>query len=664
MQDFSKFNKKEESVNLPAADFEIGKKIRLVANLSVYEPGEVFTVVNESTPTFSTSTWGIGETYLKDNNGSVLLIKGNKKFINEIFENVKEPPVKIVEEKKEDTIPFLVEDLKKSLKEELVKQLKEEIKPLPGLKGDKGDRGMPGMPGDKGDKGDVGERGETGWTGWPGDKGEMGIQGDKGEKGDKGDQGERGEKGDRGEPGPQGDKGEKGDAGDKGEKGDKGERGDRGDVGSRGDQGEKGEKGDQGEKGDKGDQGEPGLSGRDGKDGAAGEKGEKGDKGDTGERGEKGDKGETGESGIVSVSYPLAYENVTKHLSLDTKYLEEFNNKVTSEISKHAYGSSGGGNVDLYIDGEKAVKNLRSINFTGDGVTVTPDGIKATVNITGGEGSQGPPGPPGSGSPGNNDVGVMYLKNNTTETSITAINQRKVVQGTIETGILFNFIKDPSSNSLKYTGPGARFHVIATFNFITGSQDICGFYIGKNTNPLGSLDPDADRISESEIYINSTSSSAQPVAGAIQAVLDLETDDRVFFIVQNKDAAKNITVQFLKFTVTSLTAEKGDPGVDVDNAFIDTDGDLILQLSDNTSINVGNIVGEDGAVGATGATGATGVGISSAIIDTDGNLIVTLTNENTINAGNVIGPTGPAGATGPAGPAGTPASNSRGWFFL
>ena len=60
------------------------------------------------------------------------------------------------------------------------------------------------------------------------------------------------------------------------------------------------------------------------------------------------------------------------------------NNRVSSEISKIAYSSGGGGNVDLYVNGEKAVKNLRSINFTGTGVEVTPDGIKATVNITGG----------------------------------------------------------------------------------------------------------------------------------------------------------------------------------------------------------------------------------------------------------------------------------------
>jgi hypothetical protein len=204
--------------------------------------------------------------------------------------------------------------------------------------------------------------------------------------------------------------------------------------------------------------------------------------------------------------------------------------------------------------------------------------------------------------PGNNDVGVMYLKDNTTSTDITTINQRKVVAGTIQTGTLFNFIKDSSSNSLKYTGPGGRFHVIATFNFYGGSQNTCGFYIGKNTNINSALDPDANRISESEIYINSSSNSAQPVAGAIQTILDLNTNDRVFFTVQNKDASQDITVEFMKFTVTALTAEKGDAGVGISNAVINTNGELVFTYTDNTTQNVGDVTGGSGITDLDGGT--------------------------------------------------------------
>lgn len=193
-----------------------------------------------------------------------------------------------------------------------------------------------------------------------------------------------------------------------------------------------------------------------------------------------------------------------------------------------------------------------------DGFSFSVEG--SVVGPTGSQGATGATGTPGMGAIGNNDVGVMYLKNNTIATDITAINQRKVVAGTMSVGTLYNFIKDPSTNSLKYTGPGGRFHIVTTFNFNGGARDIYGFYIGKNTNDATPLDPDADRISESEVYINSNQLNDQPAAGAIQTVLDLNTNDRVFFIVQNRETTSDITVEFMKFVVTSITAEKGATG--------------------------------------------------------------------------------------------------------
>jgi hypothetical protein len=170
----------------------------------------------------------------------------------------------------------------------------------------------------------------------------------------------------------------------------------------------------------------------------------------------------------------------------------------------------------------------------------------------------------------------MYLKNNNTPTNIPSINARAIVAGNMQTGVLFNFAKDSTTNSLKYTGPGARFHVIATFNFFSSSQKTCGFYIGHNTNPTQGLSADADRISESEVYINSASSSAQPVGGVIQTILDLNTNDRVFFIVQNKDSDDDITIEFLKFTVTSITAERGATGV------AGSVGDYVISINGQT----------------------------------------------------------------------------------
>lgn len=173
-------------------------------------------------------------------------------------------------------------------------------------------------------------------------------------------------------------------------------------------------------------------------------------------------------------------------------------------------------------------------------VVVSPNNLQLQLTAPG---SQGPP--------RSEDSGTIYLKANTIPTPIATINGRAVVSGVMETSMLINFEKDATTNSLKYLGTNGRFHAIATFSFYAGSQDTCGFYIGINRDPSSPLDPDADRISESEIYTNAGSASNQPQSGAIQTLVQLTTDDRIFFIVQNKSKAGPIEVEFMKLIVRS-----------------------------------------------------------------------------------------------------------------
>lgn len=172
-------------------------------------------------------------------------------------------------------------------------------------------------------------------------------------------------------------------------------------------------------------------------------------------------------------------------------------------------------------------------------IAVTP--LLAPSVVLSAEGPQGATGPQRD-----NDIGVIYLKNNAIPTPIASPNTRAVASGVYATGELYNFTKDIGSNSLKYNGDGGKFLMIATFNFYSGSQDVCGFYLGVSTNPALPLDPNADRISESEIYANAGTPSNQPQTLAIQTVRQLNNGDRVFFIAQNRSAANNITVEFLK----------------------------------------------------------------------------------------------------------------------
>jgi hypothetical protein len=187
-------------------------------------------------------------------------------------------------------------------------------------------------------------------------------------------------------------------------------------------------------------------------------------------------------------------------------------------------------------------KQENHVVITEDASSVNVTTSNANVVLTA-PGSQGPP--------RSEDSGVIYLKNNTIPTPIATINGRAVVSGVPLTSSLVNFEKDVTTNSLKYKGTNGRFHAIATFSFYSGSQDTCGFYIGINRNPSSPLDADADRISESEIYANAGPSSSQPQSGAIQALVQLYENDRIFFIVQNKSKAGEILVEFMKLVVRS-----------------------------------------------------------------------------------------------------------------
>jgi len=73
---------------------------------------------------------------------------------------------------------------------------------------------------------------------------------------------------------------------------------------------------------------------------------------------------------------------------------------------------------------------------------------------------------------------------------------------------------------------------------------------------------------------------------------------------------------------------------------------------------------DKGGTGATGPQGSAGTSVTSALIDANNNLIITLSSDTQINVGNVIGPQGvqgqqgPQGAEGPQGPKGDPGDDA------
>jgi hypothetical protein len=99
----------------------------------------------------------------------------------------------------------------------------------------------------------------------------------------------------------------------------------------------------------------------------------------------------------------------------------------------------------------------------------------------------------------------------------------------------------------------------------------------------------------------------------------------------------------------------GADGVSVQSGSINSSGNLILTLTNGSTINCGLVKGTNGA---DGANGVDGVSVSSATINSSGNLILTLSNGNTINCGTAKGADGANGTNGTNGANGVSVTNA------
>lgn len=144
-------------------------------------------------------------------------------------------------------------------------------------------------------------------------------------------------------------------------------------------------------------------------------------------------------------------------------------------------------------------------------------------------------------------IANMYMKNNATATVVSEIGARYAMAGTTQiNAIIQKFTHIPLENAVQYTSSVSRiFRVLITFNLLSTNNNVLGFYIGVNRG--GAINPTADRISESELYV--TASGTRPDAGAIQAIVELNQDDKVYMIVQNTTATNNITIGFMNMTI-------------------------------------------------------------------------------------------------------------------
>jgi hypothetical protein len=610
---FSSYNAPEPSrllAKLSAGMPRYGEVLRLTIDLGeakagIYTPisGYLYNdLVANGFPEYKVKLNGIGEfIFVNESNTFILKILGGldeDKQIDKLFEfvNINTP---IHHEPKIESTPVLLEQIVPA--------------PLPikgergekGEKGDRGERGFIGERGEKGERGDTGPQGPQGPQGIPGERGTDGIQG---ETGPKGDQGDRGDKGDVGNIGPQGEKGEKGDPGTQGLVGPIGPTGKVGPRGPKGERGDKGDTGAEGSPGPKGETGSPGLQGPEGKTGKPGKEGVNGAKGDPGERGEKGDKGEQGEVGVAIAKFPLKLEEKT--LSVEQQFL---NDLVTKATAKHSAQGGGGGNLIVKHEGRRLTSAAKSINFTGSAISsVSTDGKNINIHVVGGEG----------GSPTSNRFSY------TDEPPENPINGDRWFES--DTGKYFVYIQDEDSSQwVQIITDGS-----------TETVSISAAEINTNGDLILTL-TDATVINVGNVVGADGATGATGPAGPTGATGATGATGPA-----GPTGATGATGATGPAGPTGAT---GATGTGISGALIDTDGDLVLTLTDSSVINTGNVIGPTGATGATGATGPQGpAGPTGAT-----------------GATGATGPAGPTGATGATGPAGSLSYSpqARGWFF-
>ena len=116
--------------------------------------------------------------------------------------------------------------------------------------------------------------------------------------------------------------------------------------------------------------------------------------------------------------------------------------------------------------------------------------------------------------------------------------------------------------------------------------------------------------------------------------------------------AGNLKVTLTNNTSIDLGNIKGADGIGITKSEINAQGHLVLTYSDGNTSDLGVVVGQDGAKGVDGKDGADGVGISDVAVSTDGVLVITLSNGEVKTLGNIKGEKGEKGDKGDTGEAG------------
>ena len=345
-----------------------------------------------------------------------------------------------------------------------------------------------------------------------------------------------------------------------------------------------------------------GANGKDGKDGINGQDGKDGIDGINGVNGVDGKDGKDGTNGVDGVGI----ENITINTNGELEITLTSGTTMNLGTIKGADGKDG-------VDGKDGIDGINGVDGK-DGV----DGINGTDGQDGKDGL-------GISSTSINEYGELVLE----YTDGTSVNLGTVVG------------KDGQNGADGKDG----------INGQDGKDGIDGINGTNGTDGKDGVDgQDGIGVTKTEInekgelviyYSDNTSSNLGVVVGA-------DGKDGVNG-QDGKDGIDGVNGQDGK---DGVNGQDGKDGIGISNVEINTAGELVLTFSDNSTINLGCIVGKDGQDGKDGADGKDGidgtngvdgkdgVGIANVTISAEGALTVELTNGTILNLGNIKGENG------------------------
>ena len=196
-------------------------------------------------------------------------------------------------------------------------------------------------------------------------------------------------------------------------------------------------------------------------------------------------------------------------------------------------------------------------------------------------------------------------------------------------------------NSTVKGGPGNS-PFATTTELTTANTEMQAYVDAQVNNIIGGANVNLDSLAEVANALANSNTELSTVAftgtfSDLQSIPSLQ-------LASSNLSFNGTTVDLSGVGAVGPQGNAGADGVSVSNVDA-TSGNLIVTLSDASTIDAGNVQGPQGPQGNVGPQGDGNAGISSATV-TAGNLVLTLNDSTTIDAGNVEGP---QGATGDAG---------------